>query len=249
MRVADLMTTDVATCTPNDSLNRAAQIMWDRRCGSVPVVDGSGTVVGIVTDRDLCMAGYTQGRRLEDIAVATVMSHPVTTCPPIATAEEAAGLMMAHGIRRLPVVEPPGRLLGILSLDDIARHAAAWDSKGDIDLERVAVALGEIARHTSAIDGGVPPELGTDLGEIIRNSRDALQTLRREIGADLKLAGEEVQKRWTRLEARLQAAELRVQQKGHDGARHLAELVEHAHEFRSRLAKTSRRGSDRGQPA
>ena len=58
-----------------DSLNRAAQIMWERRCGCVPVID-AGRVVGLLTDRDVCMAAYTQGRRIDDIAVTTAMSRP-----------------------------------------------------------------------------------------------------------------------------------------------------------------------------
>src|SRR5512146_3193804 len=98
------MATDVATCAPHDSLNRAAQIMWERRCGSVLVLDEGGLLAGVVTDRDICMAAYTQGRRLDDIPVATAISRPVRTCPAAATAEEAETLMMAHGIRRLAVV-------------------------------------------------------------------------------------------------------------------------------------------------
>lgn len=245
MKVSDLMTADVATCAPTDSLNRAAQIMWERRCGAVVVVDENGRAAGVVTDRDVCMAAYTQGRRLDDIPVTTAMSRPVRTCPDMAAVEEAEALMMGHGIRRLVVVDPPGRLAGILSLDDVARSGATWDGKGEVDLERVAVALGEISRRTTRSDEDVPPEVGTDLAEVIRNSREALRTLRHELEVDLGLAGEEVRRRWARLEARLRAAELRVEER-HAGARHLAELVEHAHEFRSRLEVNRRPKSARG---
>ena len=114
MKVAELMTTDVATCLATDSLNRAAQLMWERRCGSVPVVDEGWRAVGMLTDlRDVSMAAYTQGRRLDDIAVTLAMSHPVWTCPASATAEEAEGLMMAHGVQRLVVVDADGRLAGL----------------------------------------------------------------------------------------------------------------------------------------
>ena len=149
MKVSELMATEVATCLATESLNRAAQIMWEHRCGSVPVVDESWRVVGMVTDCDVGMAAYTQGRRLDDIAVTLAMSHPVWTCPASATAEEAEGLMMAHGVQRLVVVDADGRLAGLVSLAGIARQAAAWDGNGDIDLERVALAFGEISRRAS----------------------------------------------------------------------------------------------------
>ena len=80
MRAEDVMTADVATCRSSDSLNRAAQLMWERRCGCVPVIDDDDHVVGLLTDRDVCMAAYTQGRRLDDIAAAVAMSRPVRTC-------------------------------------------------------------------------------------------------------------------------------------------------------------------------
>ena len=199
MKVSELMTRDGATCLATDNLNRAAQIMWEHRCGSVPVVDQSGRVVGMVTDRDVGMAAYTQGRRLDDIAVSLAMSHPVWTCPASATAEEAESLMMAHGVHRLVVVDAEERLMGVLSLDGIARQAAAWDGNGDIDLERVALAFGEISRRT-----------GTS---------------------------EEARRRWTHLEARLHAAEIRARERHPGGARHLSELAEHARQFRSGLRR------------
>ncbi len=246
MKIFDLMATDLVTCAATDSLNRAAQLMWERRCGSIPVIDESGRPVGLVTDRDVSMAAYTQGRRLDDIEVATAMSRPVRTCPATATAEEAEGLMMAHGIRRLLVVDPEGILVGLVSIDDIARHASAWDGKGDIDLEGVALAFGEISRRTSTSDEDGPAELESNLGELVRNSVEALKTLRHEIGIDLELANEELRKRWTRLEARLWAAEIRAQERGRDGPRHLAALVEHARQFHGRLPDGRRARATRG---
>ena len=239
MKVSELMTRDVATCLATDSLNRAAQIMWERRCGSVPVVDldQSGRVVGMVTDRDVGMAAYTQGRRLDDIAVTLAMSRPVWTCSASASAEEAEGLMMAHGVQRLVVVDPEGRLMGVVSLDGIARQAAAWDGNGDIDLERVALAFGEISRRVSTSQEDAPVRIETQLSDVVLNSFELLKTLRDEIRADLELASQEARHRWTHLEARLHAAEIRAREKHHGGARHLAELVEHARQFRSGLRR------------
>jgi CBS domain-containing protein len=237
MKVSELMTTDVATCPVADSLNRAARIMWERRCGSVPVVDEGGRVVGMVTDRDLSMAAYTQGRRLDDITVSLVMSHPVWTCPASATAEEAEGLMMAHGVHRLVVLDAEGHLRGVISLDDIARQGAAWDGNGDIDLERVGLALGEISRRTGTSEEEAPARLETDLSDLVQNSLEVLKTLRHEIRADLELAGREARHRWTHLEARLHAAEIRAREKHRGGARYLAELLEQARQFRSGLRR------------
>jgi CBS-domain-containing membrane protein len=163
MNVAELMTRDVPTCRTDDSLNRAAQLMWERCCGSLPVVDESDHVVGVVTDRDVTMAAYTQGRPIQEIPVAVAMSTSVQSCAPSATIEQAEDLMMAYAVHRLPVIDD-GQLRGLISLDDIARTAAAAAGRrrGGIDLERVALALGEIARRRTSADqpapDGPPPE-------------------------------------------------------------------------------------------
>lgn len=235
MTISDVMSKDVATCRTNDSLNRAAQLMWERRCGCVPVLDDDDRVVGLVTDRDVCMAAYTQGKRIDDISVATAMSRPVWSCAPTASIEEAEDLMMAHGVRRLAVTAD-GRLEGLVALDDLARSGAAWDGKGAIDLERVALVLGEIARRTTAEEdtpATTSPE--PDLTELVRNSLDALRTLRDEIRVDLNLASKEARDRWQRLEVRLQAAERHVRNARKGGAGNLATLIESAQQFRRLL--------------
>ena len=77
MKVGDLMTKDVKACSQHDSLNRAAQLMWENDCGSVPVVDSDSKVVGMLTDRDICMAAYTKGIALKD---ALGRQRNVTQC-------------------------------------------------------------------------------------------------------------------------------------------------------------------------
>ena len=74
MKVQDVMTRNVAACGVDESLNRAAQLMWECDCGSIPVLDASGSVCGMLTDRDICMAAYTQGLPLTQIPVRNVMS-------------------------------------------------------------------------------------------------------------------------------------------------------------------------------
>ena len=221
----------------SDSLNRAAQLMWERRCGCLPVLDGDERVVGVLTNRDACMAAYTQGRRLDDLAVTVAMSRPVLTCLPSTTIEDAEDSMMAHAVRRLVVVDAAGRLAGLVSIDDIAKSGARWDGKGEIDLERVVVTLGEIARRNSSTDEETPdnelPE--TDVRDLVRESLAALKTLRDEVRVDLDLAGQEVRDRWRRLEARFRAAEANGREAGRDAAHNLAGLVEIAKRFRGQL--------------
>ena len=69
MKVQQIMTKTVSSCLPDDTTNQAARIMWERDCGFVPVVEGraSQRVVGVVTDRDICIAAYTKNRPLDQI--------------------------------------------------------------------------------------------------------------------------------------------------------------------------------------
>jgi CBS domain-containing protein len=99
--------------------------MWDGDCGCVPVTsdDGSNRVLGIITDRDLCMASYTNGSRLGEVRVEEVMSRELQSCGPDTSFAEAQALMAASGVRRLPVVDESGQILGLLSLADLAREA------------------------------------------------------------------------------------------------------------------------------
>ncbi|HZO82191.1 MAG TPA: CBS domain-containing protein [Candidatus Binataceae bacterium] len=126
MQVERIMIRDVKTCSANDTLNRAAQLMWENDCGCIPVIaaDGDGRVIGIVTDRDICMAAYTQGRPLFEIPVASAMARKVIACSPTDDLKRAETLMHDNQIRRLPVLDERGRLLGIISINDIAREAA-----------------------------------------------------------------------------------------------------------------------------
>lgn len=118
------MTRDVRACGIQDSLNAAARIMWDHDCGCAPVVDAHGKLAGIVTDRDICMAAYTQGIPLEAIPVERVMSPKVISCARGDDLDTAHRLMRTHEIHRIPVVDPRGRPIGILSLSDIVNY---WD--------------------------------------------------------------------------------------------------------------------------
>ena len=123
MNVSQLMNPNVETCRPDNSLSVAAGKMWDRDVGCLPVVSSDGRVVGIVTDRDICMAGYIQGRSLAEISVTVAMSKELYSCLASDALIEAEETMRAHQARRLPVLDSSGKLVGLISLSDLAREA------------------------------------------------------------------------------------------------------------------------------
>ena len=123
MNISDLMTRNVKSCDVNDNLQRAAQLMWENDCGAVPVVDGEGRVAGMITDRDICMAAYTQGRALWEIPVASAMADQVHAVRATDSIDTVETLMRNVRVRRVPVLDAEGRPQGILSMNDLARHA------------------------------------------------------------------------------------------------------------------------------
>lgn len=124
--VREIMSRGVVTCSAADTLQRAAQIMWERDCGIVPVVDSDGRVVGVVTDRDLCMASYTQGRALSAVPLSWVLSGRIVhTCTPTDSVDRAVALMREQRVRRLVVVDGQQKVVGVVALADIARHVAS----------------------------------------------------------------------------------------------------------------------------
>lgn len=122
-KVQAIMSEAVWTCSPDDALSVPARVMWEHDCGAVPVVSKDGKVVSIVTDRDICMATYTKGLPPAGVRVGDIMCRHVHACGPEDSLERAAALMAEAQVRRLPVVDAERRLLGIVSLADIARSA------------------------------------------------------------------------------------------------------------------------------
>jgi CBS domain-containing protein len=148
MRVEKLMKTDVGTCAPADKASLAAKIMWERDCGAVPVVDERSRVIGMVTDRDLCIASYMQGDPLGYIPVQSAMSRELWSCRADDDLSKAEQVMREHQVRRLPVIDAEGHLIGMLSLSDIAREATK-EARGkrkkiEVSYADVGQTLGEI---------------------------------------------------------------------------------------------------------
>ncbi len=123
MLVSQIMQTRVTVIGPSTSIRAAAALMADRDIGALPVCK-DGMPVGILTDRDLVIRLLSDLGRVSDRAVRTVMTSTVVTCRPDHYVIEAARLMGARQIRRLIVCDTTGRLVGLLSLGDIARDAS-----------------------------------------------------------------------------------------------------------------------------
>lgn len=126
MRVEKIMSHHVTTCAPHDSLEHAASLMWNSDCGCLPAIsgDGSGRIEGMITDRDICMAALFQGRSLRELRVEEAMAKKVLTCRASDDLQDAQRQMENEQIRRLPVIGNDGKLIGILSMADIACASA-----------------------------------------------------------------------------------------------------------------------------
>jgi CBS domain-containing protein len=144
MKIAQLMTKDVRTCRHSDMLDAVVRSMWDCDIGSLPVIDDSGQLVGMVTDRDACMAAFLQRQPLHDIAVAGAMTkHPVA-CTTDDNDRDVAALMAKHKVRRIPVVDDAQRPIGVVSLNDLA---CAMARGREIPSNQVASTLAAICEH------------------------------------------------------------------------------------------------------
>jgi CBS domain-containing protein len=123
MRVVDVTTGTPYFCRPETNLGSAAELMWTGNCGFLPVVGSEGKVVGVITDRDICIALGTRGRHPGEVAVADAMSSNVWSCTPQAELPVAVSKMREGRVRRLPVITKEGSLVGVLSMDDVLLHA------------------------------------------------------------------------------------------------------------------------------
>lgn len=129
--IGDVMSRNVRTCTDDDALDVAARILWENDCGCIPVVAAGQhpRVLGMLTDRDVCMAAYTTGRPLSAIRVAQARSRQAWSVPITATIADALAIMRHRRVHRLPVVDAEGGLVGLLSLIDVAlrgQRTPAW---------------------------------------------------------------------------------------------------------------------------
>lgn len=141
MRVKQIMTPNPARCTPEATAKEAALLMREHDCGSIPVVENtaSNRLVGTVTDRDLAVRGLAAGLG-PDTLVRDLMTPDPVTCLPEDEVEDLRQVMIEQMVRRVPVVDVDGVLVGIVAQADIAREEGA---ASDREVGRIVEAISE----------------------------------------------------------------------------------------------------------
>jgi CBS domain-containing protein len=153
MKVADVMTRRLRTCEPRHSVDAVMRILWEHDLGALPVVNDLGQPIAMITDRDIAVAAYTQGKPLHQIPVSSTMSKQLVTVHVSDSLTKAERVMREHQLRRLPVVDESTRLVGMLALSDIALKQASTSISANGPRTDVAQTLAAIARpRTGAID-------------------------------------------------------------------------------------------------
>jgi len=153
MKVQDIMTSDVQCVGPDANLAAAAKMMWDSDCGALPVLNVQGQVVGMITDRDICMASATKNKPASDITVWETVSGKVHTCRLSDDVRTALDIMKREKVRRLPVVDEDGVLQGIVAMNDFV--LLAGETKGGkgpaISFEDVVRTMKVISAHRALV--------------------------------------------------------------------------------------------------
>lgn len=120
MTLKEVMTKDPKTCAPTDTVQQAAQLMKSEDVGPIPIVGTDGKLEGIITDRDIVLKVVAEGRDSKTTKLADVMSTDLITCTADGDIEETLDLMEDNQVRRIPVIDASGRLVGIISQADVA---------------------------------------------------------------------------------------------------------------------------------
>ena len=146
MKVKHLMTPDVKTCDLNESLAGAAKLMWDNDCGILPVLKDGYELVGIITDRDICMGAAMRDRVPSSVSVEEVMTGTLFSVSPDDDIHLALETMKKNKVRRLPVVDDEGKLQGLVSMNDVVLNAREPSGK-----KTPALGYSEVVRTYQAI--------------------------------------------------------------------------------------------------
>ena len=150
MKVQEIMKKQAVFCGLDTTLASAVEIMRENGCGFLPVVGEGGNVIGVITDRDICIALGTRNQKPGDITAREVMLLKRCTFPRLFTCtadddlHSALKTMRMAKVRRLPVIDREGELVGILSMDEIVLQACAHASKHGISCKDVIEAYQDI---------------------------------------------------------------------------------------------------------
>jgi len=150
MKVKEIMTTEPKAIWLTESLADAAQLMWENDCGVLPVIKDGRKVVGLITDRDVCMATASRQVNPTEISVEEVITGQVYSVSPEDDVVHALQAMQEHKIRRLPVVTAEGELQGILSMNDIVLKAGESNGIDYSDVIRTYQSIGQHALPAQA---------------------------------------------------------------------------------------------------
>jgi len=144
MRIRHVMTKDPKTCVRSDSAQHAASIMRDEKVGIVPVIDSADSpkLVGVVTDRDLCMNVVAEGRDPGSVTVEQCMTTSVVSCSPNDSVDKVTELMRENQIRRVTVVDGDGLLQGIVAMADLVE-------RGDVKMAQTHDTLKKVSAPTT----------------------------------------------------------------------------------------------------
>lgn len=181
IRAADIMTARPASVTPDTKLSEVAARMRDLDVGVIPVVDGpdSGTLVGVITDRDIVVRAAAEGKDVRKETVRDHMTEEVRTVREDATVREIFSVMKRDRVRRVPVVDDDGRLAGIVAQADLAVDYAGLDTRREAEVEEVIERISEPAaprrgwRAAQRYDEGFAPV--QELGDRIRQGWDSVR--------------------------------------------------------------------------
>ncbi|MGZ9235857.1 MAG: CBS domain-containing protein [Anaerolineales bacterium] len=133
-KCSDVMTKDVVTCTPQNTIPEVAQLMKTEDIGPILIVDNeqSRTLVGIITDRDIVLKVIAEEQDVNTMRVGDVMSKKLVTCRPDDDVDVAMKAMAQFQLRRIPVVGENMTLLGIISQADVATRVDAPEKTGEV---------------------------------------------------------------------------------------------------------------------
>ena len=158
MRVVEMMMGTPYFCRTESNLGEATELMWKGNCGFLPVVGGEGKVVGVVTDRDICIALGTRGRPSGEVTVTDVMSKKAYSCAPEDDVRVALSTMREGRVRRLPVTTKEGKLVGVISVDDVLLRAEAGSvgKSAGVSAEEIVNAFRAINTHQLPVVAAKP---------------------------------------------------------------------------------------------
>ena len=146
MKVKEVMTPNAKAIWLTESLADAAKLMWENDCGVLPVIKDGRKVVGMITDRDICMATAMQDRNPSGISIEEVMTGEVFAVQTEDNIDQVLQTMQEHQVRRLPVVNSEGELEGLVSMNDVVLQAKATNGKA-----RDGIGYGEVVKTYQAI--------------------------------------------------------------------------------------------------